>query len=218
MNNKTLVDFLLQLPQTRALSTDEAYWTKTVAAVLPLVLDEIYTAHDWDFTLNEYTLNTVANQPDYNIEGEDNDCRDVINIRYGDDRLHLTYYPILEMDEIISNSQLSTDVVAWTQAGRSDQGYPIITLHSTPTTAGETLRVRYRMRDVPLSALSDDFAYVVAAGIAAWILPVLRPLFDRQLKRAIRRYRRGGRDLNRTAISPQSAKANNDIAELYGTG
>lgn len=219
MTADDLYKMIYAIPEARAISQEAAYWNEVTKRFIDPVLSEISVAHDFDFVLGEYsTLSTTAGAASYTIFGSDNDCRDVINVRYGDNDLLLTRYRATEVDAIKSEGQDPSSVFGWYTFARSSEGFPIIILVNTPSESGKTLHVRYRKKVIQLSQFPNDFSYIITVGVLSYLRPASRPLFDKLLKKMVMRYKAGGRDTDRTPISPELVRYNNDIADLYGVG
>ena len=219
MDIEKLKLMVASLPEARAISIDQPYWNDVVDAALDFVLDELLTAHDWDFATKEYeSVVSVADQHDYSIRGDDNDCRDVVAIWYDDADKKLIKYWQDDMDDILAASQNPGGVFGWTQAETDDDGYPVVSLYNAPAASGTKIRARYLKTEVILKDFPAGFLYVIALGILSWVFPGRRRSFERAMKKIVRKYRRGGKDLHQTPINPRAVRANNEIAGLNGSG
>ena len=211
MKINDVVKVISAMPEARKIG-DEGFWAATVPALLNQVLDEIVAAHDFNFALKVYsTVVTIANEPNYEISGTNHDLRDIMSIRFGTNKKILGRWRPLDIDNLVSDVSGSTfgSVAAWSEFELSNGGYPIITLYDTPTTAGDALHVRYRLKDVPIERFPDAFGFVIARGVLAWLgdseisahqtrIGVYREALDEMISR----YRTGGKDINLAQVDP----------------
>jgi hypothetical protein len=157
-------------------------------------------AHDWDFACNEVSTTTTASTADYTCKGNNYDCRDIINVRYNSDLV------VLDRLNVLSNDRRKPDktgsgVYGWTQFKRSGDGYPIITIHNTPTES-KTLKYRYRMKDRTLENIPDYFDYVINAMVKSRFDEVYMVPAEKLLASAIHKYRGGSDDYETLRLNP----------------
>ena len=165
MDVKVIVDILDSLPEIAGITRDRTYWEQVVPGLVEPVLADIVSRHDFDFTMAEYNdVTTIADQSEYTIDGGSNkyDCRDIVNVRYGDDGLLLNQYRTIDMDEIVSADQAPSSVFGWYNFKRSIDGFPIIVLVATPTTSGDVLTIRYRRKLISITEYPVEYGYVLA--------------------------------------------------------
>ena len=62
-------------------SYDDFY--KDASQLVPSVVSFVSSQFDFGFNVNESEQTITIDQVDYTLKGANNDCRDVINIRYG---------------------------------------------------------------------------------------------------------------------------------------
>jgi hypothetical protein len=212
-----LTKLIATLPEARVINADHQYWEQMVPTVVSSVLDEITSAYDFDFTLNEYSATSVAGTAEYELTGDDYDLRDIAGIRYGSDSTVLQRMRALDAHDLLENDPDLGGVRVWYQSGVNAQGFPKVTLIDTPSTA-ETIKVYYRKRNLELTNFPDDFGYVIARGVLAWVSQNHRLQFERALKRMIKRHKVGGKDYMMAQPDPHVAVTNRVISDLYGTG
>lgn len=214
MQTDDVVKIISSMPDLR--DQGEQYWTRVVAAVAPMVVDEIVTAHDFDFALNTYSLTWPATA-EQTLTGEDNDLRDIVAIRYGSDNDVLQRMRLLDALDFLQNGGSIGSVAAWYQSGTDNAGMPKVTLIDTPTTSA-TVRVTYRKKDLTIRHIPDEFGYVLVEGILSTLYPARRRLFERALRKMIYRHKVGGKDYMQVSADPHIVGMNQDVADLYGTG
>ena len=216
MQINDITTIIASLPEARKIGGD-AYWREVVPNMVPMVLDEIVGAYDFDFTCKTYSdESTVSGTSEYTIRGDSRkDCRDIISIRYGN--IVLDRKRALDVDQIVSDEGTGSGVWAWSITSRSDDGYPVVKIINTPAET-KTLNIRYRRKDVGLEEFPDEFGYVIAQGTLAWINPYYRRFYDRAFKKMVKRYDAGGRDVDIAPVNPQMMRTNRTISGLYGTG
>ncbi len=210
-----LINLVSALPSARE-AGDKSYWSGVIPAIVGNVVDEIAMSHDFDFTINEYSTTTTSGQAEYTLTGENHDLRDIIAIRYDSTEVmqrmrRLDAYDLLDEDSTIGS------VSVWYQSGVDSSGFPKVTLVDTPS-ATKTLKVTYRKRNIPLSAIPNDFGWVIAQGVIAWVDPRSRGDFNVALRKMIRRYQFGGKDVNLAQMDPHIARTNVEISDLNGAG
>lgn len=218
MTNNDVVKIISSMPEARQIG-GASYWRVTVPILLPTVLDEIVISYDFDFIMNEYsTVVTVVGQADYEVQGANRDLRDIVSIRYGADKKVLTKLRPLDADDLLSGGATLGATNAWYQFKLTNDGYPIVTLFDAPGSAGDALHVRYRMKDVPVERFPSSFSWVIAHGVLSYINTGHRLMFERALKKMIKRYKTGGKDINLTQIDPHLVLGHTRRADLTGIG
>ena len=112
MQINDITTIIASLPEARKIGGD-AYWREVVPNMVPMVLDEIVGAYDFDFTCKTYSdESTVSGTSEYTIRGDSRkDCRDIISIRYGN--IVLDRKRALDIDQIISDEGTGSGVWAW---------------------------------------------------------------------------------------------------------
>jgi len=164
------------------------------------VVAQFVMAHDWDFACDEDSDTTVADTADYTLRGNNMDCRDIINVRYDSD------LDVLDRLNVLSNdrrkpAKSGSGVYGWTWFKMSTDGFPVITIHNTPTEA-KTFKYRYRKKDITIGDIPDYFDYVVNALMKARFQDDYYSLSERFLKEAIHKYRGGGDDYETVRLNP----------------
>lgn len=185
-----------------------------VNTILPDIVSQIVTAHDWDFVLGEGSTTTVAGTSEYTLRGAAGDCRDIINVRYGSGRgIVLDKLNLLETDRregedsSVSTSSDSGVMYGYVVKGRSDDGYPIIKIYDTPTEA-KTLQYRYRKSGLTLVNLPEEFGRTVMNFMIGQFKAEYLVLAERSLKEIIARYTVGGDEYETVRKDPQIEAGN----------
>ncbi len=217
ITTEQIADIVMSTPQAREIG-DQSYWRDVVASEVASVKSEILTSYDWDFLLADYTQSFTATESQ-TIRGEDDNLREIVAIRYGSGNKVLQQMRTLDAYDLLDQdtSTSTRGVSIWYLSETDDNGFPIIKLVGTPTTA-ENAQVLYRRRDVELNKWPDDLSHVLVAGVMANVSAPHRAIFERVLKRAIRRHKVGGKDYNMVQMDPQIVGTNKCISGLYGTG
>jgi hypothetical protein len=120
--------------------------------------------------------------------------------------------------DLVENDNTVGGVKAYYQSGVDNRGFPKITLIDTPGTANQTIRVDYRKKNLTLAIFPDDFGYVIAHGVLAWVNPLHRRQYNKVLKKMINRHKAGGKDYNPMQMDPHIVGTNRRIANLSGGG
>lgn len=217
VNKDSIVDTVLMLPQIRAIgevSVDDK--RKAAEALFNSVKNDILITYDWPFAIYEATESTVADQASYLLKGAESDCRDIINVRYGDDDILLDKRRRVDMDEYLDGRTISS-VLFWMDDGYLDD-YPKIKLVGTPSTAGETIRYRYRPKDVPLTRFPEQFEKAFILGIATGIVPSYNGLFNKALDRLIDNFDVGGGEDDQVKQDYLVVHRNNRRSTKFGWG
>jgi len=214
---ENLTKLIATLPEARAINPNEDYWKQMVPTVVSSVLDEITSAYDFDFTLNEYSTTSVSGQAEYEITGDDYDLRDIAGIRYGTDSTIIQRMRALDAHDLLEGGSNLGAVQAWYQSGVTANGFPKVTLMDTPSSA-VTIKVYYRKKNLELTMFPDDFGYVVARGVLAWVSESHRLMFEKALKQMIKRHKVGGKDYMMAQLDPHVVHTNRKISDLYGAG
>lgn len=162
---------------------------KMVLSTLDSAVKEIVLAYDWNFAYDEATTTSVADQADYTFEGNNSDCRDIINIRWGDSETVLDELNFLQDDRRTEGTE-GSNVYGYILFKREDN-FPVVTIRGTPDSA-ETIKYRYRRKDITLAELPDSFDIAVVDQILkrwdrGWELAA-----ETSLNKLIARYKIGG--------------------------
>jgi hypothetical protein len=209
-----IVKVVASLPQAKDVG-EMAYWEEVTPSFVNLVIEQVVANYDWDFIMDEYsTVTSVSGQADYTLTGRNNSLRDIVSIRYGTEKTVLSKMRTLDADEALQNSPSISSVSSWFQALRDAQGFPIVTLIATPTATGDILRVRYRVKNIPLDRFPEEFNYVIAYGVLAWVAPDYTRLFNSKLKNMVKRYSLGGKDYQPVSYDPHIMRTNRKKATL----
>lgn len=214
MNERQFKDVILALPAIRGLGLPTSDKKKAVENLFPIALNEITMSYDWDFTLDEASTVTVANQADYTLKGNDNDCRDIINVKYSGELI--TKMSPVEYDKfMVDRTHTAHDI--WMPNGR-DGGFPSITIASTPTAAGTAITYRYRLKNITLADFPNEFDYVIISTIVKHLIPEYTAQFAYDLRTMIDRHETGGGESNQVEQDWKITRGNNRRASLFGYG
>lgn len=213
MTNTNIITAVLTNPLVAGIKTIDAGQKRdAVAALFSVALAEVTTAYDWDFAVDEGTTSTVADQADYTLEGNNSDCRDIINVKIGTDLL--TKMRKVAWDEYIYHRS-HTGVTIWIPAERVD-GFPTITIIAAPSSADDTITYRYRKTAVGLSSMPDDFAGLIISALTKRLIPDYEQVYRIDLRNTIKRYSFGGGESDRIKQDPRTVVRNNRRANLMG--
>jgi len=186
-----------------------------IASFIPIAVDKIVTAHDWDFVCDVATTTTVSGTSEYTLSGNNDDCRDIINLRIGAgrgrvlERLNTLQTDRRESeDEDVGDETDTSDVYGYTQYGRSADGKPMVQLFDTPSEA-KTLKYRYRMSGITIDHLPDEFGYVVRDMVIAQFKTEYLGIAKVGLNEMIARYNVGGDHYETVRIDPVIEAGNN---------
>ena len=216
MNQDALISAVMLMPAIRGITMSDSEKRTALEAQLPSVKTKILYSYDWDFAIDEKSTVTVADQAAYVLKGNANDCRDIINIRYGSSAILIDRMRQVDFDEWYTYRTL-TSVAKWVPDGR-EEGFPRVRLYSTPSVAGEAILYRYRRTDVTISEFPDDFAFVFQSGLAMRMIPGYDKVFKDDLGDMIKMYNFGGGEDNQIKQDPSIVLRNNKRATLYGYG
>jgi len=179
---------------------------KEAADLISSAVREVATAHPWDFSTKETTIDSVANQSSYTLRGSGGDCFDIYNIKYGDSSL-LDFKTPAAMDDILNRRTISA-ISYWVPDGRSSN-FPVVKLVATPGTSGETITYRYYRNNVTLSEIPGVCDYLLEVALAKRFVSVLEVLYDKILVRAIGAYDRSGGETDVAVQDSEVVRANN---------
>ena len=87
MNVNDVVNILSANPVIQKLGLSTTEKKNAIKSAIPIAVNEIVTAFNWDFATDKTTETAVVDQATYTLRGKNNDCQDVINIVYGDDMI-----------------------------------------------------------------------------------------------------------------------------------
>ena len=216
MTEQQIVDVVIYQPTIRAMQGEDNEKRRSIETIIPMVTDEISVSYDWDFVLAKAVETSVANQPDYVLKGNNRDCRDIINIRFGDNNKLLNKRDAVDLDEYLDGRTIST-VMIWTPIARKF-GFPQIKLTDAPDSSTDDITYRYRRKDVPLSEFPDEFLYVFISGVMKNMVPQFRGLFKDDINNMIRRYSGEGGEDDPAKQDPLIVYRNNRRSNMFGYG
>ena len=187
---------------------------RIVRSLLNPSVNKLMSAYDWPFAYAEATDATVVDQAAYTLSGDNDDCRDIINIRVGDDEDVLDKLNVLENDRR-KPSKDGTGVYGWTEYGESDDGFPVIYFHNTPTSV-ETFKYRYRKKDLSLADWPDRYDYVMTDEVIGRLDPTMIVVAENSLSQMLSNYKIGGDEYQTIRRDPVIEAGNVRRAGLQG--
>ena len=219
MEAKTLVDSVLLRPAIAKMDIPADDKRRLVQSVMNLAVGECTVRHDWEFAIGvtNHEGGTIADTATYRLIGASQDCRDIIDILYGDDALMLTEYRKADMDRLISQGVFTTDddPTAWYREGFEDD-FPVVRLIGTPGDDGDILRYRYRMKNVGVEKWPTDFGFVLESAIVKRIFPELTAQFEQDIRRMIDTFERPDLAYVPVPLDPNVALRNRERNKLHG--
>lgn len=217
MIKSDIVNTVLMLPPIlviEELNVDDK--RSSIEALFESVQKDILISFDWPFAIKEATENSVEGQASYQLKGEDDDARQIINLRFGSDNKLLDKRRLVDMDEYLEGRTISS-VTFWIEDGFFD-GFPKVRLVSSPTSTGETITYRYRAKEIALSSFPSEFEQAFIYGIAAVIAPSYLVFFNKALDRLIDSYNYGGGEDDQVKQDPVIIYKNNRRSIKFGYG
>ena len=214
MTESQIVDMVLVLPAVGSIELPVDQKRAALKAFVSLAINEVVTAYDWDFAIDEATEASVADQADYTLEGNDSDCRDIINIKYDGELMEKMRQ--VAWDEYIAG-RTHSGVNTWILTAPVN-GYPTITIKTTPSTSDEDITYRYRRMSVPIQDIPDTFKPVLVSALAKRVAPEYTTIYEDDLEEMINRYAYGGGESDRIKQDPRVVRKNNRRCRLMGFG
>lgn len=171
---------------------------------VPMVVDDLNTAHDWDFNTHFTDLTSVADQAVYTVS----DFRDVISVQYGEDADTLD--TLLERPPVARDDYVNTVGVSgvefWSPYEPTNNN-PQIELVGAPTEAGNLIRVRTR-KNITITDFPKGFDSVLVLGLLSVIVPAYNSRYQDKLSFMAKRHQGAGREENRVTIDPAQEARN----------
>lgn len=214
MTDNQIINALLVQPVIQKIDLTTAQKQDAIRAWISVAINEIATAYDWDFVTDSASTTTVDGTATYTLKGNNNNCQDIINIVY--DNNMLEEYESLAMDEFLTGRSIS-GVQIWVHENRASGGFPIVRLHASPSEA-KTLTYRYLKKNIGIGDIPDQYSYVVLSAVGKHIIPDFVYQYERDLRRMIDSYKRGGNSPQYVRRDPEAVARNNERAGLYGYG
>lgn len=203
MNSGDFLTMMLNLPRIVAWGGAKNQKEKLIKLMSEIAANRIAAAYDFDFVMDEAEETAVVDTQTYTLKGNSSDCRDVINVRYGDNSLLLNKWTSTEVDDFLSNtttrsgSTTSTVSPTYFFVSGIENGFPRITIGGT-IAAGQTIKYRYRRKNITIHEFPDEFLDVLQEETLSGIFPGdfgLRGAAERSLGQMIDDYnKRGGQD------------------------
>ena len=209
---------MLTNPIVKKIPLEPQERVEAVTEAIPSALNALGLRHNFDFVLEEYDEVTIAGTSDYLLTGKNavQDILDVINVRYGDDRLLLEQLRAPFADRLMSGRGDSTfEVTSWVPAGRTSMN-PTIRLIGTPATSGITIRIRYRKRKLAIELWPEELLFVVESAVIARLDPAYIPVFESDLAIAIARFDAQTPDRDAVRLDEETLSDNIRRNTLFG--
>ena len=197
-----------------------------IQAYAQAAVDRVAMRHDFNFAIGETTDATVASQSDYTLHGNQDDCREIINVRYGDDDELLDKYEGVQYDVDLGLFNAPTTPQLWYEI-QAVNGFPTIRIVGTPTTV-ETLKYRFRRKNIPIAEYPEEWGFVLADFVLAMIADIFKSkdgqtvtydfwgVAEKSMREMINGYRReGGGSPKRIQIDHVARVANIRRNRLY---
>jgi len=211
MTTQEIVRLIEIVPVVRAIEMPADEKKKAINGYLPIAVAEVSVAsEDFDFAISEadFSGGSVADQANYVLRGEGaRDCREIINIRYGDDYGLLDKMRQVDVDEWLTN-RTHTSTTIWVPHGRIDN-YPRIKLVAAPDSSGENIRYRYFKKNIMINDFPDTFIYVIISGVVKRLIPAYVAVFNDDLATMINNYTTTGGADNPAKRDPEVTRRNN---------
>ena len=215
MTADDIIHLVDSMAAIRAVYPDAVDRKDTVRAVVDDVVSQIASAYDWAFVLDVADETTDGTAAEYSLQGNRKDCRDIINIRFGQTDFELLdKKTAVDMDEWLTDRDPS-GTHWWYPSGRDSNGFPKITLVDTPD-ADYTIRYRYRKGNVNLGDFPPEFSNVFVLATAARLLPDMQALYERELGKVISRHSAGGGEDDPARRNYWIMRHNNATASKFG--
>lgn len=180
-------------------------------AEIPLVLSKLGSAYPFPWLIKTTTFSggTTSGTADYKIQGENQDCAQVLTVMYGSDEVFLEFYEQADIDRLASQVGITTEVVAWTVKGEQD-GFPLITIIGTPSETGAQIKYRYWVDGdkLPFEKWPDKWLFVVKSELISRFVPQLTQIARDDFAGMLNAHNKGGSKVRRI-IQDSTVIANN---------
>ncbi len=190
---------------------------KALRRQVPMAADRINLAHDFDFNCHFVDMTSVADQAVYQCKGNNEDCRDIITIQYGEDADTLDtlkeYTPTDRDDRY--NTMGASDVAFWSPYKRKGT-FPQFELVAAPNEAGKMIRVRHRFKGVTVIDFPGEFDWLLNLSLLSIIVPEYETVFQNELGFMIKHHQGSGREDSRLRIDSVQEARNAHNSSLPG--
>lgn len=224
MDKGDLAQLIVLSPEIRVIeSLDEAQKHDWALDQIDLAVSRIVRSFDWDFAMDVADKAIEADEPDYQLTGNKNDCAHIQNIRLGETGgedaafTPLIKYTSVTADEYMVNHTVSTPSM-WYLIKRK-QNFPQVRILDTPDSQyeGYSLRYRYWIKGIRYENLDTDlFAEPIELYGRMKFNPGLMPLFKESLAFVISKYQPDGGQPNPAQMDSLVRKMNVQRRNLQG--
>jgi hypothetical protein len=161
MNKDIYLNMVMNKPAFRAMQIEAGERTATAELYMQSAIDKVATYFDFPFAIATHTELTVAAQSEYEFHGANEDCRDIISIRYDTGEMELEEYTRGELDaKYGSFESIPSEPVLWVR--ESDRnGFPLIRLVGADAVGGKNLKYRYRRKNIGINEYPDEWVDVL---------------------------------------------------------
>ena len=229
MTKAELLDQIGDHPLYQMVANPELDKAKFITASVSGAIDRIcQTAPDiFDFCQGRDTKTVVASTSDYNLTGSDDDCAEVLSIRYGTELLLLEHLRQADYERKKTAGYWFGSPSAWMDAGRKNQA-PMITMIGTPE-EDSSFEYRYRRNNLTIEEFPNDWYWVLVKVTLAELVAMFKDKNGRVIQSnmpseaagaimfMVSNYRRYPENKNwQMPADPVTANRNNKRNRLYG--
>ena len=197
MTEKELVTMIMESPEFKVVyegaKLEPRQAEKAVETRYPVVLAQVSNEYPWKWAIGIDDELTVANQSDYTLEGAGGkDCEDIINIRFATSSTPTSFKVLgemssVEMDHYDEDHAMSSPE-KWILLRYDKDRFPVFRLFDSPASTGDTLRYRYRRRNVGITAFPPPFDEVFRLAMMAQFMPSYVRRYVAEIAKMVKRH------------------------------
>ena len=223
MTKGDMQTLLMAQPEFKAKDFPESEKADIANIYIDMVVNRMAIDNEWSFAVDRADETIVANQANYTLKGNSNNCRSVLNIRYGvstadDDgfRLLIKKNPI-DMDDFLTD-RTTSGVYYWIPDGRKND-FPVIRLVEPSADTTYVLRYRFVKKNIDFDQLPQGFEMAVLAGCRKLLVEVPDSrLFRDEIGSLIDNFEPSGGESRPVLLDSLQVAQNNELARHYGWG
>ncbi len=223
MTETNLVDMVIKLPAIQRLlipvthgghGYSKSDLGKALKAQVNSVVNEVAGAYEWDFALSVGEKDSVTDQANYELTGNNNDNAQIHSVMYGDDNEMLTFKTMSSIDEMLTRLDVS-GCYYWTLIERQGK-FPRIRIVDPPSADGDTITYRYWRNNVNVGEFPITCDYLLVTAMAKRFSPSYEMVYEKALSDAIESYNRSGIKTTEVKMGSSLLRKTNKRHTLHG--
>ena len=228
MNQEEFIKKVMAKPAFRAMQIEDGERMATVELFIPTAINKVANYYDFPFSIATDTDTTEAGVSEYELHGANDDCRDIIGIRYDTGELELEEFTRGELDNKYGSlDTVPSEPVLWVREGERN-GFPLIRIVGADSVGGHILKYRYRRKNITAGEYPEEWEDVLINALMSILADSYRvdggPFtfgdferkFERSVSRMVSKYEKGSGSKRPALLGQEVRNRNIERNNLHG--